>query len=782
MPVSNSVSILAALAEAPNIVGGSIQFRDPWFIDYADTSYGMNVRNRGMENAATYSRPVGTAGFKPDTTTQFAEGKYLGVFLNQGGPPNWNTNPTYAVNALGSQIIGGFTGYFLNWSGDTSRVRFQDSTSPATGVLFKQSGASPTALYKGHLLSNQPQGFNTNSQRKLVRDETGRYHAVYASLGNVWYTYSNDNGSTWQPEIRVNPTDCQGKSPSITAGLDGTNRVYVSYVTDKVGGQVRPSIMLGSIVAGQVQWLQSMVVLSGFTYDPAPAVAAKGNACKIVYKCASTSPLSVAQVALANGTISYSYSAQVSGTDASSTNPSIAYSLSGSGIASMAYQQGSSSIRYIEWNGENQSLPVDISSGDGCSLNTLPSVAVHSLEGPGTETPIVSWTGNTPFTVAAIVRRRVSGAWSSFTQLGGYVQGATQVGATSSAGNQAIVGWVNTTPTIKPQFSRLVNGTFESPRNLPSTGQFHITSAPTFASMKSLLFNTSVVPFQILPLSYNYQTLAKDEGNSAHWGRGAVLEKNGLEVGYFLEDVMVDGTPVAFKPFRDTVQIKTPLLLDSALWSEPFHLDGNSSLSFSSSPVMLNASQSTAIPEVQCKVELVSSATGRVVDVFGRICFGSTASVDTAGEKMDVDCSNIVAGSYMLHLDVQSTDSVSLNAIEITCEPASSLSKLAHKKIVASGGFLPRHTAIRPAYPNPFNPTTTLSYDLAADAQVRLVIYDILGRVIATLESGFRSAGRHSVIWDGKNVSSGTYLVRFEAVDPGGQLLLAKSEKVVLMK
>jgi hypothetical protein len=69
-------------------------------------------------------------------------------------------------------------------------------------------------------------------------------------------------------------------------------------------------------------------------------------------------------------------------------------------------------------------------------------------------------------------------------------------------------------------------------------------------------------------------------------------------------------------------------------------------------------------------------------------------------------------------------------------------------------------------YPNPFNPSTTINYSIADNSNVRIVIYDILGKEIITLvNEEEKTAGSYSVFWDGKNkfgneVSSGLYFYR----------------------
>jgi hypothetical protein len=66
-------------------------------------------------------------------------------------------------------------------------------------------------------------------------------------------------------------------------------------------------------------------------------------------------------------------------------------------------------------------------------------------------------------------------------------------------------------------------------------------------------------------------------------------------------------------------------------------------------------------------------------------------------------------------------------------------------------------------YPNPFNPETTIGYRLQAAGSVRLVLFDMLGREIATLVKGRQNAGEHSVRWDATGVPAGVYFCRLEA-------------------
>ena len=87
---------------------------------------------------------------------------------------------------------------------------------------------------------------------------------------------------------------------------------------------------------------------------------------------------------------------------------------------------------------------------------------------------------------------------------------------------------------------------------------------------------------------------------------------------------------------------------------------------------------------------------------------------------------------------------------------------------LSSSDLIPSATELSNIYPNPFNPSTTIDYNLSVGTDVSLVVYDMKGSIVKTLVSNFQDAGLHQITWNGKNemggqVSSGMYLVRMEA-------------------
>jgi len=93
---------------------------------------------------------------------------------------------------------------------------------------------------------------------------------------------------------------------------------------------------------------------------------------------------------------------------------------------------------------------------------------------------------------------------------------------------------------------------------------------------------------------------------------------------------------------------------------------------------------------------------------------------------------------------------------------------VAGKIIAENSESIPTTTDLIGNYPNPFNPTTTIQYQLSEIQNVKLQIYSLTGKRIRTLINAEQTTGHHSVIWDGKDnlgtkVSSGIYIYKLQA-------------------
>jgi hypothetical protein len=100
---------------------------------------------------------------------------------------------------------------------------------------------------------------------------------------------------------------------------------------------------------------------------------------------------------------------------------------------------------------------------------------------------------------------------------------------------------------------------------------------------------------------------------------------------------------------------------------------------------------------------------------------------------------------------------------------------------------LPKEYQLFNNYPNPFNPSTTISYALPEKSAVQIAIYDVQGRIVKSFAFGAQSAGYQRVVWNGRNdqgtsLASGVYIYRVKASSLERTTSFDKSAKMILLK
>ena len=94
---------------------------------------------------------------------------------------------------------------------------------------------------------------------------------------------------------------------------------------------------------------------------------------------------------------------------------------------------------------------------------------------------------------------------------------------------------------------------------------------------------------------------------------------------------------------------------------------------------------------------------------------------------------------------------------------------------------IPTDFSVYQNYPNPFNPSTTFEFDVATPTNVSLLIYDLTGKEVYSLASGYHVPGRYSLVWNaidsnGESVSSGMYIYQLRTSD------VVVTKKLVLLR
>jgi len=170
------------------------------------------------------------------------------------------------------------------------------------------------------------------------------------------------------------------------------------------------------------------------------------------------------------------------------------------------------------------------------------------------------------------------------------------------------------------------------------------------------------------------------------------------------------------------------------------------------------------------------------------------------GEKSDLEPGNGVIANLVFKVDDPTIKSIQITPTTTT-EPDHSLMfihvdeagqlkesvpQLAGFEVALpasdpGGNGLPTKYDLFQNAPNPFNPTTVVSYDLPKASQVRLEVFNVLGQKVKTLVNDFKEAGTQTVIWDGtdnsgSSVASGLYFYRISAGD------FSATKKMMMLK
>lgn len=146
----------------------------------------------------------------------------------------------------------------------------------------------------------------------------------------------------------------------------------------------------------------------------------------------------------------------------------------------------------------------------------------------------------------------------------------------------------------------------------------------------------------------------------------------------------------------------------------------------------------------------------------------------------DIDVTGLAGGSALLIASgfLSPADNQNGEAFGVLVVLADGTSFLAPVSTSIDEGTssLPTQFELKGNYPNPFNPTTNIAYSVPTNSEVRLAVYDMLGRQVATLVNGVQAPGNYSVNFDATNLSSGMYLYRLQAGN------FSQTQKMMLVK
>lgn len=676
-------------------------------------------------------------------------------------------------------------------------------------VANPTSNQTLTAQYKAHFLTDQNTGFETNGSHKFIRTGDGTLHLVYSSRYDyyykIFYETSSDNEATWQ--LRYSG-DGNG-NPAIAAV--NNSRVVFIYPTWNVSGNIVAvcyDLSTNSVLS------TSSVLYQGGVDSPTDvniAITSNGKILVTWYNDYFDPEYYFLMGYYARyGTINssgimswlsdYNYEG---GALASSTASHAAIDVrihDGDGLFHFAFEDddayGRRQIYYcpliysggvVHWyvySPYNNCL----SSSSGFENNTNPSfIAIN-----GSEATRFNWLGEFDGDVMSV-----------FKDPGYYRYWTFGSSVTSTSINKAsdgyVIGWSN-----GYDHSYTNNGTLYELGSISSIGRYiQIGDADVRMNMKAMGFNTASSPY-VFNLSSPIGSMQKADAqaNQVAYGRSGVISiqaqntdgikrdstkikkatSSFIQFAFTIDNVTVDGQPVKIINIPETVKPTDAATLNNYLTTEPFAVNGNTSLTYDVAFATTHSDKAAEVLKqnrfVNFKVELIDAKTQQVIGVLNNSNNSENQITKRQTNFLDIDCRGIKSSEVQLRLVVATNADAQFAVTDKVVRLADVLRKgnVERTKISYQGSTVVTDYALEQNYPNPFNPSTTINYQIPNPGNVSLKVFDMLGREVAQLVNEYKQMGRYAVTFDGSQLSSGSYIVRMQSEK------YTKTMKVMLVK
>lgn len=751
------------------------QFIDPWLIDYADPKYGVN-RNEGI-SAPPKSVPY-DAGNPYNLGTNNTS--YNGVFVNQSGPPNWAW-PYYSVVAPATYSSGGYNWVFTTWSA-TNGTYFQNLSAQTTPVVFGGSGSVITANYKGIHISNDASAFSNNGQKKLVRTSDNFMFQAYTSVNHVFLEYFSPIDNNWHL-ANNGPLDWtgSGKCPSVdwfpvTVGgivtvvfqqpAVGGGTYSISFVSFKRVGNDYVNLSNGTVYTEQsdpystnanpnLSFCPLNYYVLSFERKTTSGGRSAGINCGWAPYTGDYGTLgTITNLLVISPSSANSTNASLSGNDQDVTTFELAWQEGITGPSSV--KATGLTLNQATLNLAQDTLTITMSNWS-YTFNSQPSVVTT----PG-HNWYASWIASpNGITYKLGYTNKVAWGLGVIWAYGNAVKSTSINVADGGAGCYFV--WSQGSPYNNNQVVNV--GNVNNIATLSTSGQnLQLSNGDVTTHMYASSYYNSTSPYYFLTSQSMGSILPKVTPNTVASGRGCDITEGDLHFLYSFGDLNVDGQNVAFKALPDTLNCRILANLNSVFETEPFDVTPVSKVVFDETSGFADSSVATAVlgatGYVGYRVEILDDATGKVIGTMRDTQIGPSSARSLEMTPYLLNTTAIKSNKVRVRVTI----TTSLSNPQFTLVESRALENLAISSTTQSVSLTPvdiiTDYSLDQNFPNPFNPTTVISYTIPKDGMVTLKIFDALGREVKTLVNENQTVGRYAVSFDASRLSSGVYFYR----------------------
>ena len=430
-----------------------------------------------------------------------------------------------------------------------------------------------------------------------------------------------------------------------------------------------------------------------------------------------------------------------------------------------------------------------IDGGSGFIHNLNPSISYYSSG--GSRYPIVSWTGKEDEGPASqtVVRPKSSSVWGSLFITGANVNNTVNQSVTNS--DNTVIAWSENNGSSS-KYAKRINAQYSCVGKVLSNygTDVSLSGGNSLSQIKALVFKgTGTPPYLINKSTTDFSStciieqgaLSKITANDTivTFGRSGVVSINDIEFIFEIGDILVGDSIIKFIEIPDTLAYNSANELNQHTRTNNFTLTPETNFYFSNIYHVVQKSNPdtaiTTLDAVNFKAELINALTDQVVGTFDNITYNKNNLEKYANIDYEVDCSGITAGEYYLRLVTNVNCNASYTLANIYNDNIT-LAKKNFNKVNFSGSEIPTTYDLAQNFPNPFNPSTTIRYQIPQDGIVTLKIYDILGSEVATLVNEEKVAGKYEVNFNASSLASGVYIYKIQSSS------FVNSKKMILLK
>jgi parallel beta-helix repeat protein len=740
--------------------GGYVSFVDPWYVADASGSQPGTAVNITSGNSPTgaYNQSSG------------------GVFLNQSGPANsWNP-PVYSLQAPATQTINGHSGYFGGWSVSPSgAATFENASSATTKVVFNSAGAVIAANYLYSVVSTNmtlPAGTYTFAGNVTVNSG-----ATLTLSSGTTLKFPSGAGLTVNGRLVASGTTFTGVSNATWSGVtfnsangSSLSNVTISYASSPIVINSTSSITLNSVLINNSNFGSNAALRAYYSSPTISYLTINGqsgswNGVRFAsYSSGSLNWSSIQSCGAGNGVVVEGGSSPLIFDNTISNNHyhGIIVINNGSGnpilegnVLNANGMVGTTKVyNGIEVNNSHATIEANTIrySNFGVRSELSGLAEAYGLNGYGANVITNNGYGLEAYSSATVWfggdDYNYAGTCNSI-----YANDVYDAIAASNGYLMAKYNWWGAYPPNSSKITHDGNSTVDYSSYERREGDCPTGITPLVISDSSK-GNAPVISALLTAAPTPADTNITDIMNNAEQ---SISKRDFEKAKYFLGRVLRNASD---KKEQESAAAMLHAVLrktnDTTLIGSFVQYKKRNESSILANELL--ASSNLALDRLDDAFALYSDMTSQFAgSETGKYALTALASLSSFDEKYSKISDNAL--STLLQKYGQSVDGGVVAALVRGNESANQKAGNGNSENMATA------TAEFSIdnFPNPFNPTTTIEYTLPQADNVTLKVYDIVGREIATLVSGYATEGKHSVTFDASRLSSGMYFYKFQA-------------------